>query len=116
VVTTRTSGLCVLQGSQIKQRHFTTQLSQLPQSTFTAQYKVNLLQITQVTFSIKRIHISLASKADYSQHTLWCWENQMSAASSAKNIQSNGWPFKSPLCTAHWTLNSKIQKIRSKCQ
>lgn len=59
----------------------------------------------QVKFSIKRIRIPLVLKADYSQRTLWCWENQISTTSSAKINQSNGWPFKSPVCTAHWTLN-----------
>jgi len=70
---------------------------------FTAEHKVNLLQITQVKFNIKKIHIPLKSKADYSQHTMWCWEKEMSATSSAKNIQSNGQPFKSRL---HCTLDT----------
>jgi hypothetical protein len=99
VVTICTSGLCVLQVSHIKQQHLTTQLSQLP----TTQHKVNLLQIMQVKFRIKRIHIALASKATYSQHTVCCWDNQISDTSAAKNIQSNGRPFKSRL---HCTLDT----------
>jgi hypothetical protein len=38
---------------------------------------------------------TLMLKVDFSWHSVWCWETWISPKLLAKNMQNNGWPYKS---------------------
>jgi hypothetical protein len=67
-------------------------------------------------------YIHLYSKCCYIWLTFWCQktsgsaqcdaENTRSLKRSAKNVQSNGWPFELLVfCTEHWALNSDARGL-----
>lgn len=55
---------------------------------------------------------SLAPKDDISWHVVWCWANQMWSRLLAKNMQTDGWLFKSWIfCRVWWALNSGAKQL-----
>lgn len=51
---------------------------------------------------------TLVPKVEFSWHSLWCWETRTSPKLLAKNMQNNGWPYKSfAEQTGHLTLVPK---------
>ena len=64
---------------------------------------------TQYNFPLSLVKCAVM---DFGWHTQWCWETKCHLKSSAKNMQSNKWPFKSQVyCTVHWALNSGAKEL-----